>query len=292
MNKSFSLLLLFLSLLVNAQVGVNESLPDAAAALDINSQMTMNYGGLKLPVVNAAQKAQIPVSSTSDGIMIYVNYGTSSCLEIYDALNMDWQQIRCSTVGPTTLYSEDFNSYSSGTGIDGSGNSGDYPAGVSKWTLTDLNNTISSGDHAYTQSGLLEANDTNGPIQLETQLINISGYTAISFSVDLSGAGPLEYDTSLHSTDATNVLNDYINVEYSIDGAPFTIIADFNGNGTIHHTLVAHYAAAGSGTAPFFPNETVTQSGLNGSSLSIRITLQNWASDEFLYIDNIIVTGI
>ena len=40
-----------------------------------------------------------------------------------------------------TIWSEDFSSYTDGTGHDGKGDLGDYPASVTKWTL-DYSNSI------------------------------------------------------------------------------------------------------------------------------------------------------
>lgn len=284
--------LLFVTMIVNAQVGINTDIPNDATALEIHAENTINFGGLKLPVVTEAQRNSIAVTAASEGTMLFVTYSSGDrCLEIYDGIQDTWQKINCLTLAPVVLYSEDFESYSSGTGINGSGNSGDYPASVTKWTLNDVNGTLASSDYVETRSGELEINDTNGPIEFDTQSINISGYSNISFSIDLTGTGELEYNPSLHSSDDTNSVNDYMDVSYSIDGGAFITITDFNGNGTTHHTLIPYYISGGAGSAPFFPDDTVTQTGLSGSSLVIRIRFQNWSGNEFFYIDNIIVTS-
>lgn len=290
--KYLILLLLILPIMSTAQVGINTDLPNAASALDIYGQNTVGYGGLSIPIVTELQRAQIITTAQSEGTIVFVSYASGvRCLEIYDGQQDVWQKINCLNLDPITLYSEDFESYTSGTGINGSGNSGDYPASVSQWTLNDVYSSLASSDYVETQSGVLEINDTNGPIELDTQSINISGYSNISFSIDLSGAGELEYNPSLHSTDDTNTVNDYMDVSYSIDGGAFVTITDFNGNGTTDHTLIPYYISGGAGSAPFFPDDTVTQTGLSGSTLVIRVRFQNWSGDEFFYIDNIIVTG-
>lgn len=292
MKALMALTMLLISFGCFSQVGINTRIPSDAAALDINANSVMGFGGLKLPTVTNLQKGSIAVTPASEATMLFVTYPNGSrCLEIYDGIGDNWQKINCLTLAPTILYTEDFESYATGTGINGAGNSGDYPGTVSKWTLTDINNTLSSSDYVETRSGLLEINDTNGPIEFETQSINISGYSNISFTLDLSGTGTLEYDPTLHSTDTTNMTNDYMNVSFSIDNGPFTTILDFNGNGTMHHTLVPYYTSGSGNTAPFFPDDTVTQSGISGSTLVIRVSFQNWAGDEYLYIDNIEVSG-
>ncbi|GAK89131.1 extracellular ribonuclease Bsn [Nonlabens ulvanivorans] len=268
-----------------AQVGINTDLPNAASALDIYGQNTVGYGGLSIPIVTELQRAQIITTAQSEGTIVFVSYTSGvRCLEIYDGQQDVWQKINCLNLDPITLYSEDFESYTSGTGINGSGNSGDYPASVSQWTLNDVYSSLASSDYVETQSGVLEINDTNGPIELDTQSINISGYSNISFSIDLSGAGELEYNPSLHSTDDTNTVNDYMDVSYSIDGGAFVTITDFNGNGTTDHTLIPYYISGGAGSAPFFPDDTVTQTGLSGSTLVIRVRFQNWSGDEFFIL--------
>lgn len=290
--KYLILLLLILPMMSAAQVGINTDLPNPASALDIYGQNTVGYGGLSIPIVTELQRGQIITTAQSEGTIVFVSYASGvRCLEIYDGQQDVWQKINCLNLDPITLYSEDFESYTSGTGINGSGNSGDYPASVSQWTLNDVYSSLASSDYVETQSGVLEINDTNGPIELDTQSINISGYSNISFSIDLSGAGELEYNPSLHSTDDTNTVNDYMDVSYSIDGGAFVTITDFNGNGTTDHTLIPYYISGGAGSAPFFPDDTVTQTGLSGSTLVIRVRFQNWSGDEFFYIDNIIVTG-
>nr|WP_152556380.1 hypothetical protein [Nonlabens ulvanivorans] len=283
--KYLILLLLILPIMSTAQVGINTDLPNAASALDIYGQNTVGYGGLSIPIVTELQRAQIITTAQSEGTIVFVSYTSGvRCLEIYDGQQDVWQKINCLNLDPITLYSEDFESYTSGTGINGSGNSGDYPASVSQWTLNDVYSSLASSDYVETQSGVLEINDTNGPIELDTQSINISGYSNISFSIDLSGAGELEYNPSLHSTDDTNTVNDYMDVSYSIDGGAFVTITDFNGNGTTDHTLIPYYISGGAGSAPFFPDDTVTQTGLSGSTLVIRVRFQNWSGDEFFIL--------
>lgn len=189
------------------------------------------------------------------------------------------------------LYTEDFETYAEGTGINGNGNSGDYPASVTKWTLSEIfpGNLLNADDYIEVRNGVLVSHDTNGPIEFLTQSIDITGYDNIRFSVDLYGDGELEYDPTEHDTDDTNDQNDYFNVEYSINGGAFTRIPNFNGEGTGNHTLVAFHISGNGNSAPFFPTETVTQDNLSGTSLQIRIQFQNWAGGEFLYIDNIVV---
>jgi hypothetical protein len=287
----FSIVFLFIiAQISHAQTGINTTTPDPAAALDVRSLLgNMNYGGLKIPIVSTLQKSQIIVNTASEGTLIYVVDGTSKCLEIYNGSGGIWQKIYCNA--PVTLFREDFNSYVSNTGLSNGTNSGDYPSGVTRFTLTDLNNSMGLGDYTSIQAGMLEVSDTNGPVELETQIINIMGYSTINFSMDIIGSGPLEYDPASHTTDATNTLNDYVNVYYSINGGAYNLLQNYNGGGNLNHTLLPFYTTGATGTAPYFPNTNLQVSGLSGATLRLKLRFQNWASDEFFYVDNIVVTG-
>ena len=93
--RTLSLLLcVFFLAVANAQVGINTTTPDAAAALDINAEMTPGtYGGLKLPTMTVAQRASI--TAVPDGMMIYLSDGTTRCLQMYDATQSVWQNVYC-----------------------------------------------------------------------------------------------------------------------------------------------------------------------------------------------------
>lgn len=107
-RKSF-LFLILTSLVfgkVYCQVGINTNLPDSAVALDINAQTSISFGGMQIPLVTPAQQASINTTASSDGTLVYVNYTTQQCLEIYDGVTNSWQQIHCSTVTSQLIISE------------------------------------------------------------------------------------------------------------------------------------------------------------------------------------------
>ncbi len=306
MKKLFLVFILVIFQAAFAQVAVNETNPSSAAALYLEAQKvpTTNFGGFLMPVVTETQQASIPVSTIDnrdDGLMVFVSdAGTGKhCWEIYDSYAQLWRSITCTTEPPcnSVLYSEDFSSYSANTGITGaSATNGDYPAGVTKWTLSSYT-TIRDGNTAYPGTlvdatdyalvigGQLEIRDTNGPLLFQTQSIDISGYTNITFSCDFSETGTLEYYTAQHTDDYNCGMesqgSDYIDVLYSTDGGTsFTEVPNFSGFGNANHTLNDDLL----GTVNF------SVSGLSGSSLVIRIRLQNWSDDERYFIDNLQVT--
>ncbi|MEO9953855.1 hypothetical protein [Nonlabens sp.] len=304
------ILICLLPLFCFPQTGINTDLPNDAAALELSSSLNSGFGGLKLPTITNAQKASIAVTPGSDGMILFVDYGSSRCLEIYDGISDNWQSIKCLTVGPVILYSEDFESYVTNTGISYDGGSmtttdtGDYTtgtgvlqSGVSHWTL-DAPHVDNSEDASYDKflvtenydsSTRLMANYVNGEASWLSKSIDISGMTNVSFSLDITGYGELEYQSSQHGT-ATRV-NDYADVYYRIDGGSWIKIIDYNSNGTINHTLTAVYSTGGGRTNGSFPTETVTESGLSGTSLELKVTFQNWWTEEFIYLDNIEVIG-
>jgi len=107
------------------------------------------------------------------------------------------------SVFSTTMYAqviwfEDFESYTDGTGYTGSSEpsaalfSGDYPSGVSKWTLDTLNAQLtSSTDWISVQSDdlgnkVFELRDTDGMFTWSSEIIDISQYLDVVISVSIS----------------------------------------------------------------------------------------------------------
>lgn len=126
------LIILLFSTIATAQVGLNTVTPSMAAAFDMNSAKTINYGGLKIPMVTEAERALIPVTAQSEGTMIYVTYTNGDrCLEIYDGLQSVWQKINCHTLGPVILWEQNFDGntswgYSSDVAFFNNGSDGFY----------------------------------------------------------------------------------------------------------------------------------------------------------------------
>ncbi|MFD0964450.1 hypothetical protein ACFQ1O_10580 [Pseudofulvibacter geojedonensis] len=277
-----------------SQVGIGTTTPSSAAVLHIETAnyITTKVGGFIMPVVTEAEQTSIPVTAADDGLMVFVSDPSTGkwCWDIYDGDQAVWRSINCAPVPVcnTQIYLEDFSGYTLNTGRDRRTNSGDYPGGVT-WTVDDSAADFlgQDNDYAYTNAtGQFELNNTDGPVSFITQAVTISGYATVCFSVDIDASGNLEYDHSDHSTDDTNNQNDYVNIEYSIDGGAWQLVANYGGNGTVNHTLVAPAVADGT-----FPTGQVSVSGLSGTTLAIRITSNTWASDEKFFYDNILIEG-
>lgn len=298
--KYITIFFTFIISFCNAQVAINETTPSNAAALYLEAQKfpSTNFGGFLMPVVTEAQQALIPVSSNDDGLMVYVSDTSTGkhCWDVYDSVQLIWRSIHCSSqvCNGTILYQEDFSTYVSDTGITGSSNTnGNYPSGVTKWSLSSYTairdgNTaypgtlIDANDYALVKNGKLEIRDTNGPLLFETQTIDISGYSSVTFSCEFQESGDLEYYPSQHTDDfncgISTLGSDYIDVLYSTNGGvSFTEVSNFSGLGTSHHTIADDFT----GTVSF------SQSGISGNSLIIKIRFQNWSSDEYFFLDNL-----
>ena len=151
-----------------------------------------------------------------------------------------------------TIWSENFP-YPDGT-TEGSGS-------PPKWTIDISNCTITPPyDWFEVKSNQMEARDIDGEAVWETESIDISGYTDVNLSVDISEDGTMESA-------------DYVKVYYILDGGAETIF-ETNGNNTDDFTSV-----------------TATQSGLSGSSVVIIIKVKNNASSEYHRFDNVTVQG-
>lgn len=168
-------------------------------------------------------------------------------------------------LGQTTVYSEDFESQNVGDQTDDDG----------VWSVDVSGANIGSSSEDYfevrEQNGnlVLEGQDLDGPAVWKTDQssIDISGASNPGFSLAISEVGDLEN-------------SDYVDVEYSTDGGSnFTLIDDYDGLGSSNHTLEGNFGSV-----------TVTKRGVSGSSLVLRVTMENNAGSEQLRLDDVQVT--
>lgn len=178
----------------------------------------------------------------------------------------------------TTIWSEGFNDpacCADGTGIEGPGtvNIGGYPGSVS-WTLDVSGASLTAADdYVKTNGGVLEVQDSDGPAIWNSGSIDISGCSAVQFSLDAIENGDMESA-------------DYVNVSYSIDGAAYTLIANWNSRGDATHTLIGDIPDDND-----WISETVSVTGLSGSTLQLEVEFNCNAGAEQLSIDNVLVEG-
>ena len=154
------------------------------------------------------------------------------------------------------LYEENFSSQN-GKGAFGS--SIDV-AGCS-WTIDVSSATFSNNDDYFkVVNEKLEAKDVDGNCIWYSPTINISNYHNVALSLNASESGSLES-------------SDYIKSEYSIDGGVWTFFSTY---GQIFDD---------------FNSRTVSQNGLRGNTIQIRISVNNDYGNEYIRFDNVKVTG-
>ena len=165
------------------------------------------------------------------------------------------------------IWTEDFSSYTDGTGLDGTGNLGDYPSGVSKWSI-DISNCglLNDADWCKIVSGVFEMRDVRGTQQSNgtgegaiwtSEQITISGYNNVAISIDITESGGWEDP-------------DFIKAWYQVDSEDTTRFG-------------FHFDD--------FTSDIFTASGLSGSNLTIFIEVDTRGVNEIGKFDNISVTG-
>jgi hypothetical protein len=151
------------------------------------------------------------------------------------------------TNAQTTILSETFtaaNNATSGT----------------NWYL-DMTGCSVSGSHYFKiNSNKLVARDTDCDATFYTYAIDISQYTNVSLSVDLTEAGNLSG-------------SDRIQVLYSLNGGTYQ---NFSTNGN----LVDDFTSA-----------VASETGLSGDSVKIKIIASNNSSGDYYYVDNLLIRG-
>ncbi|MCA0958151.1 hypothetical protein LCL86_03790 [Muricauda ruestringensis] len=155
----------------------------------------------------------------------------------------------------TTIWSENFDSYSNGT--ENGTATGPSSSG---WTTT------LTGD-VWVQDNRIEANNLNAEGIWQTNPININGYESVNFSFDVAT------QAQTHQFEAGT---DYFIGEYRVDGGSWIEFENASGDSNPSDLLN--------------PNYTVNLA-TSGSILEIRVRFYNTAGNEYYYIDNIVVEG-
>jgi len=129
-----------------------------------------------------------------------------------------------------------------------------------------------------TAAGVLESSDLDQEVCWESPLINISAAGTVSLAVDLVWNN-FDIDGTLN-----NCINDQIKVMYSINGGSYTMVPNqFGGSAcaTVAYPQPSSPPAMGVGT--------VTQGGISGTTLKIRVCVFTNVTSEIVTIDNVSV---
>ena len=156
------------------------------------------------------------------------------------------------------------------------------------WTMTPWSQALGERDAAdyfnTTAGGVMESIDLDQEVCWESPLLQIGAAGVVSVSVDLSWVG---FDTDIM---AGGCVGDYIKVLYSVNGGSFTMVPNQVG-GNACATVAYPFGTPG---GPFNNSATITQGGISGSTLRIRVCVFTNANAEMVTIDNVSVpqTGV
>lgn len=144
---------------------------------------------------------------------------------------------------------------------------------------TDLRDPNDYFKTTATAGGVLECIDLDQEVCWESPLMNISAAGTVSLSVGLTWAG-FDIDVA-----AGGCLGDYIKVMYSVNGGAYTMVPNAVGGNSC--ATVAYLFSGPPG--PFTSSTTVTQGGISGTNLKIRVCVSTNANAEVVTIDNVSV---
>ena len=90
---------MLLSITGMAQVGINTTTPSSSAVLDVaSSNDGIHFGGMMIPRVSLSERDSIPATASDDGLMVYLSEGTTRCIQIWDAVDLEWEDVFCMPV--------------------------------------------------------------------------------------------------------------------------------------------------------------------------------------------------
>ncbi len=157
--------------------------------------------------------------------------------------------------GQTTIWSEDFESYTNGTQTGaGTGTS------TATWSTNDGDVDVQTSGGSQVLRG---QNTDNTTAYWTTNPITITGYANVSFSLDANSGGGLDSGT------------DVFRIQYRIDGGTYIEIENASGDTSPSDPIQSSYSVT----------------GLSGGTIDFRITMYNTGGSEFYEIDNFLVQG-
>jgi predicted extracellular nuclease/endonuclease I len=165
----------------------------------------------------------------------------------------------------TEIWSEDFNNPEINN--KGAVNNIIDMAGVSKWSINIDNASLTaSSDWFKVNNAVMEARDVDGIVEWISESVDISNKSNVSISVLASEQGTHESD-------------DFFDLAFSVDGAPFETVTNWQGLGDSDHTLVDDFTAS-----------TVVTTIPEGSVLVVKVSMRNGAGSEYIRLDDVIVS--
>ncbi len=198
--------------------------------------------------------------------------------------------------GQVVIWQENFDQYSDGT-LTGQNNNQGNPD--NDWTSSGCDSCIDTADWWEIRGKTMEARDVNQVVFLQTELIDISGYLNVQFSVDVAEAGDHEGLYFGLDACADQDKEDYVNVLYRIDGGSWQLVNNALDWCGLYASCGSHtlYGDDGINSGDCRDHDDdwgtahVQVAGIEGNTLEIRIETINSATDEYIRIDNLLVQG-
>ncbi|WP_077343210.1 ExeM/NucH family extracellular endonuclease [Pseudocolwellia agarivorans] len=164
------------------------------------------------------------------------------------------------------LWSENFNDPQLNN--KGAVNSTIDMANVDRWSIDVSNASLTaSSDWFKVTNAVMEARDVDGVVQWMSESIDISNKSDIKLSL-------------LAAEQGTHEADDYFDLFYSVDGGAFVQVPNWQGLGSTEHTLIDD-----------FTSTTIEADIAEGSTLVIKVAMQNGAGSEYLRLDDVLVTA-
>lgn len=224
--------------LAHAQVGINTTNPNAAAALEVEAQQTIGFGGLQIPLVTPAQRNLINTTTASDGVLIYVDYTTNQCLEIYDGVTDSWQQITCRNNATQLIISEYVEADSDNKFVE-LYNPTSNAINLSNYRIVILRNggtlPVNGSDRDILLSGSIASGDTFVIGHVGQSLVPVS---SIDFVVPNAG-NPLDFggNDPVLLTDLSYNIIDIVGIPGTDPGGGYAVDGQDTENNTIRRNL-------------------------------------------------------
>jgi len=289
----FVFLFTFIMISGYSQVGINTTDPSAASVLHIKSSNDgTNYGGFLPPRVSLSERAQIPVTATDDGMMVYLQEGDTRCVQIWNGVDLQWEDVYCMPVSP------------SGPSLLGIQNFEAVPATPTLTLFENNSGTYQTGNGSYPNSAKYVSpvrgyGKSNGNVDIDLGPVDASAYTDATLILRLASFS----GTSGNGADS----GDYVDIYISTDGGSTYSYElgikgngnarwDFNATGNVSITYdgdntAFSYSPSSGGTIANGPS-TIEINGLpNSTDLLVGIVMYNNNSDETWVIDDVELYG-
>ncbi|EJF53453.1 hypothetical protein SapgrDRAFT_1749 [Saprospira grandis DSM 2844] len=175
------------------------------------------------------------------------------------------------------VWQENFDAYIDGTTV---GDNANVSNTASDWQ-TSCPTCANASDYLAVQSGLLECRDPNGPATWTSELIDLSSYPGpFSFSMDFTETGSLEGCDPGCGVSCV----DWIRLEVSLDGGAFVSLTSPNGGTCNNVAAGGDFLLIGE-----FGSYSYQAACFTASSIQLRVSFQNWASSEYMSMDNVVI---